>query len=362
MQEYERAVLEKYDIDVIGTRKTRGAILCDTSQGLLLLKEVKGAKKRIPVLCELYDFLQEQGYERVDRIVKTSDDQCAVSMEDGSTYILKRWFQGKECDVRKPAELLAAAGNLAKLHGIIRNPPRPLTVQAEQDEEPAALPVQPQMRCDPSAARPGQGLEWEYRRHNRELCKVRKFVRSLSPKGDFEYAFLRCFDQMYQWGQAALEALEASEYPELEKESRRLGTLVHGEYNYHNILMIQGDYNYRKEPYRIATTNFEKFKQDIQAEDLYYFLRKVMEKHGWKVRLGDNMLNAYSAIRPLSDAELEYLCIRFVYPEKFWKTTDSYYRSNKAWKSQKNTEKLDTAIRQTEEKKRFLEEIFSFHL
>ena len=56
--------------------------------------------------------------------------------------------------------------------------------------------------------------------------------------------------------------------------------MVHGEYNYHNILMIQGDYNYRKEPYRIATTNFEKFKPDVQVEDLYYFLRKVMEKHG----------------------------------------------------------------------------------
>ena len=49
MQEYERAVLEKYDIDVIGTRKTRGAILCETNLGLLLLKEVKGSEKRIPV-------------------------------------------------------------------------------------------------------------------------------------------------------------------------------------------------------------------------------------------------------------------------------------------------------------------------
>lgn len=138
--------------------------------------------------------------------------------------------------------------------------------------------------------------------------------------------------------------------------------MVHGEYNYHNILMIQGDYNYRKEPYRIATTNFEKFKSDVQVEDLYYFLRKVMEKHGWKVRLGDNMLNAYAAIRPLSEAEMEYLCVRFIYPEKFWKTADSYYRSNKAWVSSKNIEKLQTAIQQTEEKKRFLEEIFSFHL
>ena len=105
MQEYERAVLEKYDIDVIGTRKTRGAILCETNLGLLLLKEVKGSEKRIPVLCGVYDFLQRQGYEKVDHILKTKEGECAARMEDGGVYVLKRWFQGRECDVRKPAEL-----------------------------------------------------------------------------------------------------------------------------------------------------------------------------------------------------------------------------------------------------------------
>ena len=202
----------------------------------------------------------------------------------------------------------------------------------------------------------------EYLRHNRELKKVRKFMRSISPKGEFETAFLACFDQMYQWADAAVRELESSGYDRIYKESVENCCMTHGEYNYHNILMLQGDYNYRKEPAQIAVTNFEKFKRDVQAEDLYYFLRKVMEKHGWKVRLGDNMLNAYSAIRPLAKEDMEYLKVRLIYPEKFWKTGNSYYHSNKAWISAKSIEKLSVAIRQTEEKRRFLEEIFSFHL
>ena len=109
--------------------------------------------------------------------------------------------------------------------------------------------------------------------------------------------------------------------------------------------------------------NFDEdiYGKEIQV-DLYYFLRKVMEKHGWRERLGDNMLNAYSAIRPLTDSEMEYLKIRLIYPEKFWKIANSYYHSNKAWISTKSIEKLELAIRQTEEEKRFLEDIFSFHL
>ena len=191
---------------------------------------------------------------------------------------------------------------------------------------------------------------------------MRKFMRGISPKGEFESAFLKYFEQMYQWADCAGHELNESGYDEIYRESVEKGCMTHGEYNYHNILMLSGEHCYRKEPCQIAVTNFEKFKRDVQVEDLYYFLRKVMEKQGWKVRLGDNMLNAYSAIRPLSREEMEYLKIRLIYPEKFWKVANSYYHSNKAWISAKSIEKLSMAIRQTEEKKRFLEEIFSFHL
>jgi len=85
-----------------------------------------------------------------------------------------------------------------------------------------------------------------------------------------------------------------------------------------------------------------------------------MEKYGWKERLGDNMLNAYSAVRPLSENELEYIKLRLVYPEKFWKVANAYYHSNKAWMSVKNMEKLNLAIRQTMEKERFLKNVFAF--
>lgn len=331
MQEYELKVLEQYNIDVIGTRKTRGAILCDTRQGLLLLKEKSISEKRLPALHELYDYLKSQGFEYTDQILPNRDGAYVSVAEDGSKYIVKQWYQGRECDIRKPGELLEAAGNLAKLHMIM--------CKELENGVPA-----------------GSHLGKEYIRHNQELKKVRKFMRGMSPKGEFEFAFLKCFDQMYQWADLALDNLEHSGYDLLYQQSIEKCYMLHGEYNYHNILMIPG-----RAPH-IATTNFDKFKKDIQVEDLYYFLRKVMEKHGWKERLGDNMLNAYSAIRPLSQAESEYIKNRFIYPEKFWKIADSYYHSNKAWISVKSIEKLNMAIRQTEEKKRFLKNIFSFHL
>ncbi len=335
MQDYDKNILEKYNIDVNSTRKVRGAVLCETDRGVFLLKEVTAPAGRILSLCSLYAHLMENGYDGVDYIEPNEDGEYVTECEDGKRYMLRRWFKGRECDLRRPAELLEASGNLAKLHMAMR-------MKLSQETR-------------------GERLGKEYERHDRELRKVRRFVRSQTSKGEFEIAFLKHFDDMYQWAQIAGELLAGSDYERLYQESIERNCLTHGEYNYHNILM-KGEDAYGGGAVILATTNFDKFRQDIQAEDLYYFFRKVMEKHGWKERLGDNMLNAYSAICPLSDREMEYLKIRLAYPEKFWKIANSYYHSNKAWVSVKNVEKLGTAIRQTKEKERFMENIFAFHL
>ncbi|MEZ3436397.1 MAG: CotS family spore coat protein [Lachnospiraceae bacterium] len=333
MQEYELdSILEQYDVAVISTRKTRGAILCDTDKGLLLLKEVDVSQTKTPALLDLYEYLESQGYVQADFPMKNKGGEYISAAEDGTRYMLKRWADGRECDIRKTAELLKASGNLAKLHILMRG--------KREHNVPLA-----------------QHLKEEYMRHNRELKKVRRFMRGVSPKGEFEFSFLKYFDGMYRWADAALTMLEESGYEGLYKECADNFCLTHGEYNYHNIMMCQ-------QPSKniLMTTNFERFKREIQVEDLYYFLRKVLEKQGWKERLGDNMLNAYSAIKPISKEEMEYLLIRLIYPEKFWKIADSYYRSNKAWISAKSIEKINVAIRQTEEKEKFLNNIFAFHL
>lgn len=50
---------------------------------------------------------------------------------------------------------------------------------------------------------------------------------------------------------------------------------------------------------------------------------------------GEKILLAYHEIRPLTQAEVENLRIRFAYPEKYWKLANYYYTHNKAWISEK---------------------------
>lgn len=361
MREYELEVLEQYDIEIISTRKVRGAYFCDTKEGPMLLKEAGISAGRAPLMYFLLHGLENEYAMKVDTPVFTREGRLFAVASDGTRYLLKKWFSGKECDVRKEREIYAAAAELALLHKRMDWPhimeyggwtaaDMGRMIQEENGETSEEQETPVRLELMPSA---GKMMSEELRRHNRELRKVRTFMRSRVKRSEFEYRFLENFDRMYEIACRVAERMEHSGYPELYRESVEKGLLVHGDYNYHNVMILQGE---------TAAVNFEHFRVGVQVQDLYYFLRKVMEKYQWQERVGKQIMHVYESIRPLEDREREILALCLSYPEKFWKTANAYSGSNKAWLPEKSVEKLETAVGQMSEKVEFLEDIFTFHL
>ena len=332
-EEYELEVLEKYDLEVRGTRRIRGAFFCDTNEGVMLLRETKLSGQRALFLYHVLSRLEMGSNLRVDTPVFTAEGEILAGRSDGSMYMLKKWYGGRECDVRQEAEAVRAAEQLARLHNGLNE---------EQIRDLQGI-------YGESAGTAQDPLE-EIRRHNRELKKVRRFIRKRPVKNAFEYLFLESFDRMYGLAERVEEQMADSGCAALYRRGIREGRLFHGAYNYHNILMMEDG---------IAVTDFDRMKVGIQVYDLYYFLRKVMEKYSWKQKTGQKLLEAYESVRPLSPDEREYIGLMLAYPEKYWKTAGNYYRSNKAWMPEKNREKLQLVLRQCGEKQAFLEQMFS---
>ena len=116
MRDSELTILEQYDIDVKNTRKVRDALLCESRQGLFLIKELRFSEKRLHVLEQIGEHLKHHGYENIDWILKTKDDALFCTSEEGTKYFLKRWFAGRECDIHREKDVLDAVKNLAKVH------------------------------------------------------------------------------------------------------------------------------------------------------------------------------------------------------------------------------------------------------
>ena len=176
----------------------------------------------------------------------------------------------------------------------------------------------------------GRNLQEEYIRHNQEMKKIRRFIRKKGAVNSFEKDYLKSVEWFLQKGEEAAAMLETTDYKNLRQQSLQSGSICHGEYNQHNVLILGKN---------TAVTNFSHWSFDVQMADLYRFMRKILEKYSWDLHLAQKMLSAYDSVRPLSESEWQNLRVRFCYPEKYWKLANHYYTHNKAvisgkmWKS-----------------------------
>ena len=125
----DRAVslLDQYEIEVAGTHKGRGAILCDTDRGTLIFKEYSGSPQHLRVQDRLLRTIAKKGLVEAEQLIPTKEGEFFVKDHDGISYILKTYREGRECNIRELEECLAAIRQLAKLHlstqeGLISGP------------------------------------------------------------------------------------------------------------------------------------------------------------------------------------------------------------------------------------------------
>ena len=106
----DRAVelLEQYEIEVLRTRKGRGAILCDTNRGCLIFREYSGSQDRIGLQDRLLRQIADAGVVRVESIIPDREGSLLVKDADGTGYVLKTWQEGRECGVHDRGECVEA--------------------------------------------------------------------------------------------------------------------------------------------------------------------------------------------------------------------------------------------------------------
>lgn len=324
----DRAVglFDNYEIEVNRTWKGRGAILCEADKGLFILKEYHGPTNKILFQDMLLKHIQEMGVFPVESILRTKEKELIVYDQERVPYIVKSYFEGRECNNRDLEECKQAVRTLAKLHS------------CSDLSEWEYLEDQPVFH-----------IEKEYEKHNKELKKVRRFLRGKSQKTAFEIYLMEHFDYFFDM---ALQVTEEMRYYMKDEEiadRTEFPIVCHGDYQYHNIIQTEDG---------MALINFEKCVRDNPVRDLYLFMRKLLEKNNWSQGLGDVLLRSYDEIRTLSERDYMQLYYRFAYPEKFWKIVNFYYNSGKAWIPGRNMEKLEKLLSQEKERLDFLEMVF----
>ena len=92
----------------------------------------------------------------------------------------------------------------------------------------------------------------------------------------------------------------------------------------------------------------------FQLKDLYTFMRKILEKNNWDIKIGYGMFAEYDRIIRLNSEKMELLYIFFAFPEKYWKLMNGYYNARKSFFPVKNLEKLEKLIEMNSARKNFI--------
>ena len=330
MYNREEEILEQYELEIRSTVKGRGALGCDTDQGTMLLKEFRGSKERAAFLYDILGFLAENGFA-AETIIVAKDGEVLVKDEpDNTCYLLKNWYLGRECDVRSRDDIMVAIKRLAQFHSLAKSYRKeiPDFLKADQDS-----------------------LLTEYERHNRELNKVKNYIRNKNKKNRFELLFMNVYESYREQANEVTERLKQQALHLQTGVAEQMRGLCHGDYNQHNVLLSQGEW---------VILNFEQMTYDIMVQDLANFVRKILEKYNWNTGLGIEMITEYTNVRKLLPEESEQLYLRLAYPKKFWKIANHYSSSRKSWISGRDIEKLEKIIAQEPQRKQFLKMLFYF--
>ncbi|MGN0299309.1 MAG: hypothetical protein ACI4C1_09040 [Lachnospiraceae bacterium] len=341
MNDWGKSVLEQYDLEVNSVSRGRGSLLCDTSQGLKQLLECTWGSNRLEREAQILNFLKEEGGQQVDAYVRNKEGCFYSENSQQVKYVLKDWYRAGECNVNSVIELGMAVRNLAKLHALLR---QFAVYEREQQKEG----VEGELSWDLLNWK-GSYLPHEYTRRNNELRRVRTYIRNKKKKSDFERDIFSHISDIIEQGEEAKLLLEEANYQELYEQAINQHYLCHGNCSQHNLLLKDGS---------VMIVNFQKAKFMPQVTDLYFFMRKVLEKNHYSIRVGRTMLEDYNRILPLSQNEWAVLKAMFTFPEKYWKQMNYYLNNNKTWISPRSVEKLEKATRQLACRKEFIQAVF----
>lgn len=109
---YDRGlgVLEQYGIEAKTTVRGRGALICETDSGLKIIREYWGSPGKMERQRQLQLHCREAGFPLVDLVLENQEGQVVTTGEEGIPYIVRDWYQGRECDTRSREDIKKVFG------------------------------------------------------------------------------------------------------------------------------------------------------------------------------------------------------------------------------------------------------------
>ncbi|NJD01779.1 MAG: CotS family spore coat protein [Ruminiclostridium sp.] len=322
MQGMDREIAAGYGLDLKNIVPYKDTYLIYTDKGRKILKRMMFSSERILFIHGAKEHLVKNGFENVDRYVKTIKDEPCFTF-DNANYVMCDFLEGRECNFDNDNEARKAAELLASMHSASKGYKAPggSKIQDELGRLPAYF--------------------------NKRLEDIKK-LRKLAKKGKskFDHMFLDNADYFIGLGEQAVTELENSRYGNLVNEARTDGSFCHHDFTHHNIICNEDAF---------SLINFDYCCFELKIYDLANLIRRKMRKCNWDMDKAILILDGYNSVERLSRDEIAVMKLILQFPQKFWRVVNRYYNSRRSWSERSFIVKLQEVIDEVGGHRKFID-------
>lgn len=184
MNEKSLEVLEQYELNIYRINRGRGGMIISTGDGTKLLLECQKSDKYYEREDIITGLLVGQGIKNTDTYMRNNKGELFVNDSEGRRYVLKNWYDGRECNVSDAHDISTAVNSLARLHIALNQ-------------------VSKNHKDKLSFNYNTQDIKTVYTRHARELKMAFNYLKNKNNKSEFDSLPIRISKafMMKQWKQ-----------------------------------------------------------------------------------------------------------------------------------------------------------------
>lgn len=317
-------MLKEFGLTAKRVSREFGAYLCETDQGLYLVKSADESEREMLFAHRVKEHLKEMGFDDTDRYCLTSEGQPWL-LVNREVLTVRRWMRGEEMDLEKTEDCRRLAQSLAKLH-----------LCCTGLELPAELAVIP--RYD----------DWPGRME-RQMRRIRSLGKNIRRRGrmeEFDLLFLKALRTYEVDGQEAIAGLSGGCMEKVSARAQEQQAFCHAQFSNHSVLFAK---------HKWMVHDFEGAQLAPPVMDLARLLEKTLRKNKWNASCGQALILAYEKERELMKEEREVLYYYLLYPQRAWELAGEGYDRRSQWVPAVYRTKLEIFTELAAERRKCLE-------
>lgn len=263
-------------------------------QGSFCLKRLRHPIDKVHFSIQAQHFLASKK-ANVPAIIKTKEGNLYVE-NNAQVFVLYEWIPGKNLNFSNLVDLKKAVEGLAKFHQSSKG-------------------FLPPISCTEST----KWGRWPH--HYESMLNRFKVWRDSKRFPSVANIFRAYVDDMIKQGEKALQLLEQSYYPQWISGNVQKG-LCHQDYGEGNALLTKNG---------VVLLDLDGATYDLPLRDLRKIILKRMSTKGkWDPALIEKVISWYSAIHPLTSAQITVLYIDLLFPHEFHDTAKNPFHKGKS--------------------------------